>query len=136
MTCMKVIGSCPLLWPPFPANPPGSRASDRNGHPQERCGDRSSVEFGEELGRSAREVEGVPVPLEGDLSFADTCADEPLDHVIVGPSSRAGGLPYPGSPGRVLGVRGGAGTAMAGASVPPSISKTLPVTHDEASETR
>ena len=43
--------------------------------------------------------------------------------LLVGPSGR-------------LGLRAGGGTAMAGASVPPSISNTLPVTQDEASETR
>ena len=35
-----------------------------------------------------------------------------------------------------VGVSGGAGTVMAGASVPPSTSNTFPVTQDEASETR
>ena len=39
-----------------------------------------------------------------------------------------------GLPG--VGARAGAGTVMAGASVPPSISNTFPVTQDEASEAR
>jgi hypothetical protein len=34
------------------------------------------------------------------------------------------------------GSRGGTGTTIAGLSAPPSISKTLPVTHDDASLTR
>ena len=34
------------------------------------------------------------------------------------------------------GSRGGTGTVMAGASVPPSTSNTLPVTQELASETR
>ena len=41
----------------------------------------------------------------------------------------------PSTSGRV-GLRTGGGTCIEGASVPPSISNTLPVTHDEASETR
>ncbi len=38
--------------------------------------------------------------------------------------------------GYCVGPSGGTGTVMAGLSVPPSISKTLPVTHDDASLTR
>jgi uncharacterized peroxidase-related enzyme len=36
----------------------------------------------------------------------------------------------------LVGSSGGAGTVIAGASTPPSMSKTLPVTHDDASDTR
>jgi hypothetical protein len=39
-------------------------------------------------------------------------------------------------PQGTVGSSGGAGTAIDGASAPPSISNTLPVTHEEASDTR
>ena len=53
---------------------------------------------------------------------------QPTAHRRARPQESAG---LPG-----VGARAGAGTVMAGASVPPSTSKTFPVTQDEASEAR
>ena len=57
-----------------------------------------------------------------------------------GPGARAGGARSAAPDHLALGYRvgpsGGTGTVMAGLSVPPSISKTLPVTHDDASLAR
>ena len=53
------------------------------------------------------------------------------DSPVMGLPAGGGG---PG--GQMVGSSPGIGTRMAGASEPPSTSKTFPVTHDEASDTR
>ena len=93
------------------------------------------------IGPEGLESEGGGVPLGAGIHVRhpQLGVGQP-GHRADGRRGRVGsGHPHRGpsvGPGGGVGSSGESGTTTAGASVPPSISNTLPVTHDEASDAR
>ena len=86
-------------------------------------------------------AEGAPVGAQGHVTERVDTEFEPMVHVassrrVVSRPDRTAPTGYRRPSAYGVGSSGANGTTMAGASVPPSISNTLPVTHDEASEAR